>query len=75
MPLELTHRNEVSEEVRELVEGRTPCVVGETDEGFEALLGRADLEACRGDVPCLEWTLRRAIDEAGPAEEPPPAAA
>ncbi len=71
MPLELTHRNEVSGELRGLVEGRTPCVVGETDEGFEVLLGRADLEACRGDVLCLEWALRRAIDEAGPAEADP----
>ena len=71
----MTHRNEVSAEVRVLVEGRTPCVVGETDEGYEVLLGRAELEACRGDVLCLEAALRRTVDEAGPGDEPPPAAA
>jgi hypothetical protein len=58
VPLAMTHRNEVSAEVRVLVEGRTPCVVGETDEGYEVLLGRAELEACRGDVLCLEAALR-----------------
>ncbi len=75
VPLEMTHRNQVSAEVRGLVAGRTPCVVGETDEGYEVLLGRPQLEACRGDVLCLEAALRQAIDEAGPVEEPPPAAA
>ena len=75
VPLEMTHRNQVSREVRTLVEGRTPCVVGENDEGYEMLLGRAELETCRGDVLCLEAALRRAVDEAGPAGEPPPRAA
>jgi len=58
-----------------LVRKRTPCVVGETAGGFELLLGRTDLEACRGDVLCLEAVLRRAVDEAGPAGESPPRAA
>jgi len=75
VPLEMTHRNQVSQEVRTLVEGRTPCVVGETDAGYEMLLGRAELEACRGDVLCLEAALRQAVDEADPGDEPPPAAA
>jgi hypothetical protein len=75
VPLETTHRNHVSQELRRLVAGRTPCVVGETDEGYEMLLGRAELEACRGDALCLEAALRRAVDESGAGDEPPPAAA
>jgi hypothetical protein len=50
--------------LRDVTQGRTPCVVGETADGYELLLGRADLEACKGDVPCLEVELRRIIDEA-----------
>jgi len=61
---------------RDLEEGRMPCVVGETATGWELILGRADLEACRGDMLCLEAALRRAMDEPGEAGQPPlPAAA
>lgn len=63
VPLETTHRNTLPAELRGLVEGRTPCVVGETSRGYEVLLEHDDLEACRGDVLCLEEALRRAIDE------------
>lgn len=63
VPLAMTHRNEVPPHLRVLTEGRTPCVVGETDSGWQLVLGRADLEACRGDVLCLEAALRRAVDE------------
>jgi hypothetical protein len=63
VPLVTLHRNELPEPLRALVAGRTPCVVGETEGVAEVLLGRADLEACRGDVLCLEAALRRAVGE------------
>lgn len=63
VPLETAHRNELPVELQGLTRGRTPCVVGQTEHGYELLLGRADLEACRGDVLCLEAALKRALDE------------
>ena len=63
LPLETIHRNAQTTSLREVTQGRTPCVVGETADGYEVLLGRADLEACKGDPPCLETALRRVIDE------------
>ena len=67
VPVATIHRNEQPEGLREVTQGRLPCVVGETAEGYELILGRADLEACRSDVPCLEAALLRAIDGAEPA--------
>lgn len=75
VPLEMTHRDRLPPGLRGLVEGRTPCVVGETALGFELLLGHDDLEACRGDVLCLEAALQRAIDEAMPQGGAPPTTA
>lgn len=74
VPLVTIHRNELPAELGDLVRGRTPCIVGEAAGGYELLLGRSDLEACRGDVLCLDAALRRAV-ESGPAGEPPPPAA
>ena len=70
VPLETIHRNAQPARLRGVTQGRMPCVVVETADGYELLLGRADLEACKGDVPCLETALRRAIDEADPAGAP-----
>ena len=66
VPVETIHRNEQPEGLGEVTRGRLPCVVGETADGYELLLGRADLETCRGDVPCLEAALLRAIDGVEP---------
>jgi hypothetical protein len=67
VPVATIHRNEQPEGLGEVTRGRLPCVVGETADGYELILGRADLEACRSDVPCLEAALLRAIDGAEPA--------
>jgi hypothetical protein len=67
VPVVTIHRNEQSVGLSEVTRGQLPCVVGETADGYELILGRADLEGCRGDVPCLESALLRAVDEADPA--------
>ena len=67
VPVTTIHRNEQPAGLSEVTRGHLPCVIGETVDGYELLLGRADLEACRGDVPCLEAALLRAIDGAEPA--------
>lgn len=68
VPLDTLHRNDQPARLREITHGRTPCVVGETGDGYELLLGRSDLEACRGDALCLEAALKRVADEAETAE-------
>ena len=62
VPLEMLHRNEQPADMRALTLARTPCVVGQTAEGYEILMGRTDLEACRGDVACLEASLRERLE-------------
>lgn len=63
VPLDTIHRDEQPAGLRAVTAGGTPCVVGETAHGYELLLGRSDLEACRGDVSCLEDALQRALDK------------
>lgn len=43
------HLDEVSAEVRRLVKGKAPCVVAErSDESFEIVIDRDQLERCEG---------------------------
>ncbi len=62
IPLEMLHRNELPAELRALTLARTPCVVGQTADGYEIVMGKQELEECRGDVACLEASLRRRIE-------------
>jgi hypothetical protein len=64
VPVTTIHRNEQPPDLSVVTRDRLPCVVGETEDGYELILGRGDLEACAGDVPCLEAALLRAVDEA-----------
>ena len=63
LPVTTIHRNEQPPGLSEVTRDRLPCVVAETKDGYELILGRGELEACRGDVPCLEAALLRAVDE------------
>lgn len=62
IPLEMLHRNQQPEALRALTLARTPCVVGQTADGYEMLMGRQELEECRGDVACLEASLRQRLE-------------
>jgi len=57
----MLHRNEQPADLRRVTEGNTPCIVAETPRGYEALVTRADLECCQGDVVCLDRLLQRAL--------------
>ena len=59
--IRMLHRNEQPPDLRRVTEGNTPCIVAETDRGYEALVTRADLESCQGDVVCLDRLLQRAL--------------
>ena len=47
---ELLHLDEQDDELRSFTEGRTPCVLTRTEEGFVMLLGDEELEGCGKSV-------------------------
>ena len=65
VPITLLHLNERTEEIRQATEGGTPCVLGEIGGHLVALMGPADLDACRGDVGVFESRLGEAVAAVG----------
>lgn len=53
VPVTLLHRDEQPPDVAALTAGRTPMVVGRTDDGLVVLLSAADLERCERDPEAL----------------------
>lgn len=51
--VETVHLDQRSPELETFTEGRTPCVVAETPEGFVMLVDAAGLVACDGSPSCL----------------------
>jgi hypothetical protein len=50
IPFRTLHLNERDDDLRAFTEGKTPCVVGRSDDGWEFVLSSEDLEACSKDV-------------------------
>jgi hypothetical protein len=53
IPLETVHLDERDEALRAFTDGRTPCVVAATDDGFVMLVDDAELAGCDGSPGCL----------------------
>ena len=53
-PFHLVHLNERTEEVKQATEGKTPCVVGKTTEGFVMLATDEELTSFEGSVDHLK---------------------
>lgn len=53
VPFETVHLDERSPEVRATTEGRTPCVVAETDDGLVVVLGADALDRCAADPEAM----------------------
>jgi hypothetical protein len=53
VPFETFHLDDQPAALAAVTAAATPCVVAETDDGFEVLLGPADLNACAGDPEAL----------------------
>ncbi len=64
VPLSLVHLDEQSPEIATLTEGRTPAVVGKTEDGLVFLLGPEQLEV-GGDVDRFAEVLHQAIADRG----------
>ena len=54
VPFHLVHLNEQSEVLQSITEGVTPCVVAETDEGFQVILYSDELEECNKKVELFQ---------------------
>jgi hypothetical protein len=65
VPFDLVHLNERSPVILEASEGATPCVLAEVDDDLVLILGRDELEHCRGDVPKFADELRIALSDRG----------
>jgi hypothetical protein len=57
LPIEAFYRDRLSAELRDAVNGEYPAVVARTNKGYLRLLGRQQLEECRGKVAELREKL------------------
>ncbi len=62
LPISLLHLNERTPALREFTEGKTPCVVGETDAGFVTLLDADMLASFGGSVDDFSSGLKAALE-------------
>jgi hypothetical protein len=62
VPFHLVHLNEQSEGLQSITEGVTPCVVVETDEGFQVILQSDELEECEKKVELFQQKLDLALE-------------
>ena len=53
VPMVTLHLDERDEALAAFTDGRTPCVVAETTEGFVLVVDDAELAACDGSPACL----------------------
>lgn len=65
VPFETVHLDERDEALEAFTEGRTPCVVAETKDGFEMLVDDAELRACAGDPEDLVAAIERNASRLG----------
>lgn len=61
VPLELRHRDEITETVRAAAGGSYPCIVGIGAAGACVVMDRDDLDACAGDPDTLIQQLNAAV--------------
>ena len=57
VPFHLVHLNEQNEGLQSITEGVTPCVVAETDEGFQVIIYPDELEDCEKKVESFQKKL------------------
>lgn len=60
VPVRVVHLSEQPELLAEVTDGRTPCVVEESEAGFRVLLGPEQLESVDGSVRRFAALLREA---------------
>ena len=63
VPFHLVHLNEQNEGLQSITEGVTPCVVAETNEGFQVILYPDELEDCEKKVESFQQKLDSALKQ------------
>ena len=63
VPFHLVHLNEQNEGLQSITEGVTPCVVAETNEGFQVILYPDELEDCEKKVELFQQKLDLALKQ------------
>ncbi|MAD56823.1 MAG: hypothetical protein CL974_04675 [Euryarchaeota archaeon] len=63
VPFHLVHLNEQNEGLQSITEGVTPCVVAETNEGFQLILYPEELEDCEKKVESFQQKLDLALKQ------------
>ena len=63
VPFHLVHLNEQNEGLQSITEGVTPCVVAETNEGFQVILYPDELEDCEIKVESFQQKLDLALKQ------------
>lgn len=61
MPVTVVHRNEQEPALAEATRDLLPCVMAETADGWELLVGREALHECHGDVAAFDAVLSAAL--------------
>ena len=61
VPFRLVHLNEQSEALKLVSEKVTPCVVAETDQGFQVIINSDELEECEKKVELFQQKLDLAL--------------
>ena len=65
VPFHALHLNELDPDVAAFVDGRAPCVIAQTESGYEFVLDDAQLRACAGSVEHFEAALAEALATGG----------
>ena len=63
VPFHLVHLNEQNKGLQSITEGVTPCVVAETNEGFQVILYPDELEDCEKKVESFQQKLDLALKQ------------
>jgi hypothetical protein len=64
LPIDVLHLEERPPDLASFTDGRAPCVVAETVDGYRMLLDAGELGECRGDVARFVDALRAALVDA-----------
>jgi hypothetical protein len=71
IPFRLVHLNERPDPLVALTDGKTPCVVAQSRDGFRIVVGREELEGARGSVKRFTALLRLALESRDHGESGP----
>lgn len=59
--LQMQHLDEINEDIAQLVEGKTPCVVALQNEQWQIILDKDELANCHGKVEAFSRLLLQAL--------------